>query len=44
MATLRAFPVLVEVQGQDEAFVGGDIDDPQRWPPTSRRRSTIGSG
>jgi DNA polymerase-4 len=30
MATLRAFPVLLEVQGLDEAFVGGDIDDPQR--------------
>jgi DNA polymerase-4 len=30
MATLRTFPVLVEVQGLDEAFVGGDIDDPQR--------------
>jgi DNA polymerase IV len=30
MATLRAFPVLLEVQGLDEAFVGGVIDDPQR--------------
>ncbi len=30
MATLRAFPVRVEVFGLDEAFVGGDIDDPQR--------------
>jgi DNA polymerase IV len=30
MATLRGFPVLVQVQGLDEAFVGGDIDDPQR--------------
>jgi DNA polymerase-4 len=30
MATLRTFPVLLEVQGLDEAFVGGDIDDPQR--------------
>jgi DNA polymerase-4 len=30
MATRRTFPVLVEVQGLDEAFVGGDIDDPQR--------------
>ena len=30
MAVLRAFPVRVQVQGLDEAFVGGDIDDPQR--------------
>ena len=30
MATLRAFPVRLEVYGLDEAFVGGDIDDPQR--------------
>jgi DNA polymerase-4 len=28
MATLRRFPVLVEVWGWDEAFIGGDIDDP----------------
>lgn len=30
MATIRTFPVLLEVYGLDEAFVGGDIDDPQR--------------
>jgi DNA polymerase-4 len=30
MATLRALPVRVEVYGLDEAFLGGDIDDPQR--------------
>ncbi len=30
MATLRAFPVRLEVHGLDEAFLGGDIDDPQR--------------
>lgn len=30
MATLRAFPVRLEVHGLDEAFVGGDIDDPHR--------------
>jgi DNA polymerase-4 len=30
MAALRAFPVRLEVYGLDEAFVGGDIDDPQR--------------
>lgn len=30
MATLRAFPVRLEVWGLDEAFVGGDIDDPDR--------------
>ncbi|MDP9239690.1 MAG: DNA polymerase IV [Actinomycetota bacterium] len=29
MATLRGFPVLVEVQGWDEAFVGSDTDDPE---------------
>jgi DNA polymerase-4 len=29
MGTLRAFPVRLEVWGLDEAFVGGDIDDPQ---------------
>jgi DNA polymerase-4 len=30
MATLRAFAVRLEVWGLDEAFVGGDIDAPQR--------------
>jgi len=30
MATIRAFPVRLEVWGLDEAFVGGDIDDPQQ--------------
>ena len=30
MATLRAFPVRLEVWGLDEAFVGGDIGDPER--------------
>ncbi|MEV6302650.1 DNA polymerase IV [Actinoplanes sp. NPDC051861] len=30
MATLRGFPVRLEVYGLDEAFLGGDIDDPQR--------------
>jgi DNA polymerase-4 len=29
MATLRSFPVDVEVLGWDEAFVGGDIDAPE---------------
>jgi DNA polymerase IV len=29
MAVLRSFPVLVEAWGLDEAFVGGDIADPQ---------------
>ena len=29
MATLRAFPARVEVWGLDEAFVGGDIEDPE---------------
>jgi len=30
MATLRAFPVRLEMWGLDEGFVGGDIDDPQQ--------------
>jgi DNA polymerase-4 len=30
MATLRAFPVRLQVHGLDEAFVGGDIGDPQQ--------------
>jgi DNA polymerase-4 len=30
METLRTFPVRLQVWGLDEAFVGGDIDDPQR--------------
>ena len=30
MAVLRAFPVRLEVWGLDEAFIGGDIDDPRR--------------
>jgi DNA polymerase-4 len=30
MATLRAFPVRLQGHGLDEAFIGGDIDDPQR--------------
>ncbi|WP_433379591.1 DNA polymerase IV [Actinoplanes sp. CA-142083] len=30
MATLRSFPVRLEVWGLDEAFVGGDIGDPER--------------
>ncbi|HEX7133860.1 MAG TPA: DNA polymerase IV, partial [Iamia sp.] len=29
MATLRSFPVVVEVWGWDEAFVGGRTDDPE---------------
>jgi DNA polymerase-4 len=30
MATLRTFPIRLQVQGLDEAFIGGDIDDPHR--------------
>jgi DNA polymerase-4 len=30
MATLRSFPFAVEVHGLDEAFVGGEVDDPER--------------
>ena len=29
MATLRTFPVVVEVWGWDEAFLGAEIDDPE---------------
>ncbi len=29
MATLRSFPVVVEVLGWDEAFLGADTDDPE---------------
>jgi len=29
MATLRSFPVVVEILGWDEAFVGADTDDPE---------------
>ncbi|MEV6926523.1 DNA polymerase IV [Dactylosporangium sp. NPDC051485] len=29
MDALRSFPLLVQVQGLDEAFLGGDIDEPQ---------------
>ncbi|WP_281689226.1 DNA polymerase IV [Pseudonocardia thermophila] len=29
MAVLREFPVIVEVMGWDEAFVGGETDDPE---------------
>src|ERR671915_644726 len=29
MATLREFPVVVEVYGWDEAFLGADTDDPE---------------
>ena len=30
MATLRSFPVVVEVLGWDEAFVGAETDDPEQ--------------
>jgi DNA polymerase-4 len=30
MAVLRAFPVRLEVHGLDEAFIGGDIEDPRQ--------------
>ena len=36
MATLRTFPVVVEVWGWDEAFLGVTTDDPKHSPPTSR--------
>jgi DNA polymerase-4 len=36
MATLRAFPVRLEVFGLDEAFIGGDIEDPQRLAESLR--------
>ncbi|MFI5892251.1 DNA polymerase IV [Actinoplanes sp. NPDC051513] len=44
MAILRAFPVRVEVWGLDEAFVGGDIDDPQRLATELRAAVLDGAG
>jgi DNA polymerase-4 len=37
MATLRAFPVVVEVLGWDEAFVGAHTDDPEALAQDIRR-------
>ena len=34
MATLRELPVVVEVLGWDEAFLGAHTDDPRHWPTT----------
>ncbi|MDQ0382109.1 DNA polymerase IV [Amycolatopsis thermophila] len=38
MATLRSFPVVVEVLGWDEAFVGARTDDPEGLAADIRRR------
>ncbi|HEX9338657.1 MAG TPA: DNA polymerase IV, partial [Pseudonocardiaceae bacterium] len=37
MATLRGFPVVVEVMGWDEAFVGARVDDPEALAADLRR-------
>ena len=37
MATVRAFPVVVEVWGWDEAFIGARTDDPERLAEEIRR-------
>lgn len=37
MATLRTFPVVVEVMGWDEAFVGASTDDPEDLAARIRR-------
>jgi DNA polymerase-4 len=44
MTILRAFPVRLEVWGLDEAFVGGDIDDPQRLATDLRTAVLDGAG
>src|SRR5512138_1011723 len=44
MAVLRAFPVRLEVWGLDEAFVGGDIDDPRRLATDLRAAVLDGTG
>ncbi|WP_030435227.1 DNA polymerase IV [Actinoplanes subtropicus] len=44
MAILRAFPVRLEVWGLDEAFVGGDIEDPQRLARELRSAVSDGAG
>jgi DNA polymerase-4 len=38
MATLRSFPVVVEVWGWDEAFVGARTDDPEQLAGAMRAR------
>jgi DNA polymerase-4 len=38
MATLRSLPVVVEVWGWDEAFLGTDTDDPERLARVVRQR------
>jgi DNA polymerase-4 len=44
MATLRRFPVLVEVWGWDEAFVGGDIVDPHALAVDLKAAVATGTG
>ncbi|WP_236789321.1 DNA polymerase IV [Amycolatopsis sp. GM8] len=44
MATLRRFPVVVEVLGWDEAFVGASTDDPEALAAEIRRAVTEDSG
>ncbi|MGI9029812.1 MAG: DNA polymerase IV, partial [Ilumatobacteraceae bacterium] len=44
MATLRALPVVVEVWGWDEAFVGVHTDDPEAFASTLRARVLAETG
>ncbi|GAB2992152.1 DNA polymerase IV [Amycolatopsis acidiphila] len=44
MATLRTFPVVVEVVGWDEAFVGASTDDPEALAAEIRRAVMAESG
>jgi DNA polymerase-4 len=44
MATLRSFPVVVEVWGWDEAFVGAATDDPERLAASIRSRVLADTG
>jgi DNA polymerase-4 len=44
MATVREFPVRLQVYGLDEAFVGGEIDDPHRLAAEIKAAILAGTG
>jgi DNA polymerase-4 len=44
MATLRGFPVVVEVLGWDEAFLGARVEDPEALAAEIRRAVTTETG
>jgi DNA polymerase-4 len=44
MATLREFPVIVEVLGWDEAFLGARVDDPEALAADIQRAVTAETG